>query len=196
MLLIFLDTETTGLDPLAHRMIEIAFQIIDSSTNKTLITYETIVQQPQEVIDNADPQSLMVNGFDQELILQGKPEPTVAEEIRQIFDSVQLSKKGGVFICQNPSFDRPFFGQLISVKEAQEKKWPYHWLDLASMYWTTHFTEISQESEISKNSIANALGIEKEKEPHRAINGVTHLLACYQKLHQSAESQVPPAPKL
>lgn len=193
MLLIFLDTETTGLDPFSHRIVDIAIEIVDSTNGEILKSYESVVQQPTEVIEAADPQSLVINGFDRDLILQGKPEQVVADDIRRLFDEIDLSDNEGVFICQNPSFDRPFFGHLISVKEAQEKNWPYHWLDLASMYWTRYHDSIRQERQISKNAIAKALGLPKEEEPHRAMNGVKHLLACYQKLYQSDGSQAQPA---
>ena len=49
MYLIFLDTETTGLNPEKHRIIEIAYRVIDSITGKGLVSYETIITQSAEV---------------------------------------------------------------------------------------------------------------------------------------------------
>lgn len=182
MLLIFLDTETTGLNPDIHRPIEIAYKIVENVTNKILINYQSKITPSREVWDAADPNSLEVNGFSFDELLGGKSEQTVASEIVNDFNHVELAKKGGVFICQNPSFDRIFFNKIISVNFQNDAKWPYHWLDLASMYWAYVNGKIDQEMQLSKNNIAKALGLPKEKHPHRAMNGVEHLMQCYQAL--------------
>src|SRR5690606_41210059 len=49
MLLIFLDTETTGLDPDKHRTLEIAYKVIDAQTDLPIVSYQTIVSQPLEI---------------------------------------------------------------------------------------------------------------------------------------------------
>lgn len=191
MLLIFLDTETTGLDPQKHRTLEIAYKVIDSITNRDLIRYETIVSQPAEVWVEADRGSLEINGFTWEKTLEGKPEKVVASEIINDLNHLRLGEKGGVFICQNPSFDRAFFTQIISVDLQTHSGWPYHWLDLASMYWGVQlsqnrdFSKQVKEKDLSKNQIAKKYGIAEEENPHRALNGVNHLLECYRALFGS-----------
>lgn len=185
MLLIFLDTETTGLNPELHRAIEIAYKIVDNETHTTLVTYESKITQTREVWGAADPRSLEINGFSFEELLGGKSEKTVASEIITDFTHVQLATKGGVFICQNPSFDRIFFNKLISTELQNDYHWPYHWLDLASMYWSfaqMKNQKIHKEEELSKNNIAKKLGLPKEPLPHRAMNGVNHLMECYTTL--------------
>ena len=52
---IFLDTETTGLDPFIHRLLEIAFKVVDISTGYEKLTYQAIVKQSLEVWDQRDP---------------------------------------------------------------------------------------------------------------------------------------------
>lgn len=188
MLLIFLDTETTGLNPDRHRTIEIAYKILDTASNRFLLSYETIVRQPLEVWAAADPESLKVNGFEWEQILEGKSERVVASEIMNDFNRLELGKKGGVFLCQNPSFDRVFFTQLIPTDLQTQSGWPYHWLDLASMYWSIQlsqdpdFPQKIKESDLSKNKIAERYGLSREASPHRAMNGVNHLFECYKAL--------------
>lgn len=64
---------------------------------------------------------------------------------------------------------------------------PYHWLDLASMYWMVIHEEGSikdAEISVSKDSIARRLNLPVEEKPHRAINGVQHLIECYRALIQ------------
>lgn len=188
MLLIFLDTETTGLDPDKHRTLEIAYKVIEAQSDRTVLSYATIVSQPAEVWAEADAESLTVNGFTWEETLRGKTEKVVESEILNDLNYLQLGKKGGVFICQNPSFDRAFFTQIIHADIQRHHGWPYHWLDLASMYWGVRFSQdpnfVKQlkEADLSKNNIAEYFGIEEEKNPHRAMNGVDHLLACYRAL--------------
>ena len=187
MYLIFLDTETTGLNPEKHRILEIAYKAIDSITGKAAVSYECIVSQTAEVWAEADPSSLEFTGFTWEDTLRGKTEKAVADEISNDLNRL-LSHKGGIFICQNPSFDRAFFIQLINVDIQQHLGWPYHWLDLASMYWAVQFLQERtaalnfKESDLSKDEIAKHYGLAPEKSPHRAMNGVNHLISCYEAI--------------
>ncbi len=185
MQLIFLDTETTGLNPEKHRTIEIAFQISDPFAARTLAAYEAVISQPREIWDEADPQSLLVNGMDWEKNLQGKSEQVVAAEITSYFQKANILRRGAVFVCQNPSFDRTFFSQIIHPDLQEEYHWPYHWLDLASMYWIRRAREEREfaikvaEEGLSKDQISAYFGLPAEEQPHRAMNGVRHLMACY-----------------
>jgi oligoribonuclease len=186
---IFLDTETTGLDPFSHRLLEIAFKIVDIPSGYEKLTYQAIIKQPIEVWEQRDPTSVEVNGFTWEKVLLGKEESVVRQEIIQIFTDLQISRGSAVFICQNPAFDRNFFAQLINVYTQEQKKWPYHWLDLASMYWASQikaYREIRapfpKEMCLSKNAIAQHYQLPTESNPHFALNGVDHLLLCYRKV--------------
>jgi DNA polymerase-3 subunit epsilon/oligoribonuclease len=40
-------------------------------------------------------------------------------------------------------------------------------------------SEFFKEMSLSKDAIAARLGLPPEEKPHRALNGVAHLLACY-----------------
>lgn len=183
---IFLDTETTGLDPYFHRLLEIAFKVVDMSTGYEKMTYQTIVKQPLEVWEERDLASIEVNGFTWEKVQLGKEEEIVREEIIQIFTDLQIARGSSVYICQNPAFDRNFFSQLIDVYTQEQKNWPYHWLDFASMYWALQVKangetgdSFPQEISLSKNTIAQQFKLPIEATPHSALNGVDHLLLCY-----------------
>ncbi len=188
MLLIFLDTETTGLNPEKHRTLEIAFKVIESHTNRAILSYDTIVSQTAEVWAEADLDSLQVNGFTWEETLKGKSEKVVESEILNDLNRLNLGEKEGVFICQNPAFDRAFFNQIINVDLQVHCGWPYHWLDLASMFWGVQcaknpkFPQDLKEEALSKNNIAKHYGLTCEANPHRAMNGVEHLIACYRAI--------------
>lgn len=187
MLAIFLDLETSGLDSFNHRILEIAFKIIDIHTGEEKCVYESIVRQPVEVWEKRDLTSVEINGFTWNKLLKGKDEKVVGQEIIQIFNDLKIERGKAVYICQNPAFDRGFFAQLVDVYIQEKYHWPYHWLDFASMYWTLLVKQTCQEKghfpceiNLSKNAIAQQYHLPTEPFPHAAINGVNHLILCYQ----------------
>jgi oligoribonuclease len=188
MLLIFLDSETTGIDPESHRVIDIAFKVVDLETHELITSYESLVFQPMEVWALADPESLQITGLSYEKLMDAPSEKVVASEIAHDLNLMRLQEKSGIFICQNPSFDRLFFNQLISGTLQDEYGWPYHWLDLASMYYAKRLMQDEKwgkalkEQDLSKNRIAEHYGLAPERKPHRAMNGVNHLMECYRAL--------------
>jgi len=186
MLAIFLDMETTGLDQSRHHAIDVALTIIDVTTGENKGSYRSLIKQTREVWDFHDPVSIEINGYTYEEIALGKEKKNVGSEIIQLFQSVGIERGSAVFICQNPGFDRGFFTQLIDVYTQERLNWPYHWLDLASMYWANVSKKsldtkqpFPQKLNLSKNSIAEKYGLQPEEMPHRAMNGVNHLIACY-----------------
>ncbi|MBA3602548.1 MAG: 3'-5' exonuclease [Parachlamydiaceae bacterium] len=184
---IFLDIETTGLDSTRHCPIDVAFEVVDMVTCQRKCRYQSLIKQPTSVWERADPISLQINGYTYEQISTGKDSVTVSDEIISIYTSLGIERGKAVFICQNPAFDRGFFMQLVDVYTQERLNWPYHWLDFASMYWAlvlqkTKNTEtlFPECINLSKNEIAKAYNLPEEKTPHRAIQGVEHLMTCYQ----------------
>lgn len=187
MLAIFLDLEATGLDCLKHAVIDIAFKIIDLSSNKVCASYQKVVRQPIEVWRQNDPNSIEVNGYTIEEIANGDHPSQIREQIISIFTQFGIERGRAVFVCQNPGFDRSFFNQLIDAYAQERLNWPYHWLDLASMFWTVRMQSWISAGlpppdtiSLSKDSIANHYQLPPEPMPHRALNGVDHLISCYQ----------------
>ena len=181
MLGIFLDTETSGLDPFYHSVLEIALIIYDFSSKKELTSYESILQLPLPEWKKSDPESLKVNGFTWEETQKGKPKNQIEDEIIDLFKTYRTLRGEAVFICQNPSFDRPFFSQILDTPTQEKLNLPYHWLDLASMYWAKNPCKMP----INKDAIAQSYGLPPESSPHKAMNGTRHLLACYEAVLKS-----------
>lgn len=186
MLGIFLDTETNGLNPKKHRLLEIAFRIIDLYSGKVVDSYEALVFQPKEIWSLSDLNSLKINGFTWDMVEKGRQEKNIADEVISIMIKHSIGRKNSVFICQNPSFDRIFFSQLIDTDIQESYLWPYHWLDLASMFWSKSMQKANKSKKdfpwelgFSKDLIAFHFDLPKEKTPHRAMNGVDHLITCY-----------------
>lgn len=190
MLGIFLDTETNGLNPQKHKIIEIAFQIIDLRTGVFKDSFESIISISLEDWQRSDHKSLAVNGFDWKTISQkGVLFDKVSQQIQNCFAKNQIQRSNALFICQNPSFDRAFFSYLIDPELQESLSIPYHWLDLASMYWAEAMRKAKAnlgpfpwETGCSKDKIAKIYSLDREQHPHRAMNGVSHLLLCYEKV--------------
>ncbi len=186
---IFLDIETTGLDPLRHSPLDIAIKIVDLSELSLKGEYSSAIKvSPQKWLES-DPTSVQINGYTLERAENGAPIESVKEEIIAFFKHHGIARGSAFFICQNPAFDRGFFNHIIDVYTQESLLWPYHWLDLASMYWVRvmdqHLelgTTIPLKTNLSKNSIAKVYDLPEESTPHTACNGVNHLLACFQKV--------------
>lgn len=192
MYAIFLDIETTGLDPYQHRPIDLAFQVFDLQKEEVVEKYQEIIFQPKEIWDLHDPVSIKINGYNYEILEEGKENAQVCHEVVQLFTDLGVKRGQGFFICQNPAFDRAFFDHIVPVYTQEELNWPYHWLDLASMYWMLFYKEckasgkeIPKTINLSKNYIGKKFGIPQESEPHRAMNGVDHLIQCYKAVTSS-----------
>jgi DNA polymerase-3 subunit epsilon/oligoribonuclease len=184
---IFLDIETTGLDSTRHCPIDVAFEVVDMMTYKRKYRFQSLIKQPASVWEKADPISLQINGYTYDQVSTGKDFATVSDEIISIYTSLGIERGKAVFICQNPAFDRGFFMQLVDVYTQERLNWPYHWLDFASMYWAlvlqktkNNGTPFPECIKLSKNEIAKAYNLPEEMTPHRAIQGVEHLMTCYQ----------------
>lgn len=188
MLGIFLDIETNGLNPFKHRTLEIAFRILDLNSGQEITSYESVIYQPPFVWDRSDSTSLQINGFTWQKVASGASEATVTRDIIQAFNRLNIKRGNALFICQNPSFDRAFFSQIVDVETQEQFQWPYHWLDLASMYWVLHTKELGNQTPyslkdgLSKDEIAKSCNLPPEERPHRAMNGVNHLVLCYQSI--------------
>lgn len=189
MLGIFLDTETNGLNPLKHKIIEIAFKFLDVKTGELVEQYQSMVAISFSEWEKSDPESLKVNGMTWHEVSRGKKAEEVIKEIQERFLKHSIQRGKAVFICQNPSFDRIFFSQLIDSETQEKLLWPYHWLDLASMYWIdaikkgkTGKGNYPWETGLAKDMIASVNQLPTEAHPHRAMNGVDHLILCYKTL--------------
>ena len=187
MLGIFLDTESNGLDPTKHRLLEVAFKIVDLFSKEIIDSYHSIISQSEEAWEKSNLKSLEINGFTYAETQKGKDEKTVCSEILEIFDKHKINNDSSVFICQNPSFDRLFLLQIIDSDLQNLLNWPYHWLDLASMYWAISIKNSNAshnfypwETGFTKDLIASFYNLPSEKKPHRAMNGVEHLILCYE----------------
>lgn len=186
MLAIFLDIETTGLDYRIHQPIDIGLKIIDPSTGLEKGSYQSVIKISEEDWSKRDLTSMEINGYTWDEVAKGKNVSDVAREIIELLQEHRVERGKAVFICQNPAFDKCFFTKLIDIYTQEKMHWPYHWLDFASMYWAQQVNSwkeqklgFPEEMNLSKNSIALSKNLPEEVMPHKAMNGVDHLILCY-----------------
>jgi len=187
---IFLDTETNGLNAQRNKILELAYKVLNVNTGALVAEFQTIISLTEEEWKTTDASSLLITEFTwEEVASKGRPKEVVAKEILESFKELGVERGKAVFICQNPSFDRAFFAQIINPDIQEKLNWPYHWLDLASMYWAESIRKAAFDKEafpwktgFSKDKIAAACHLPPENKPHRAMNGVNHLLLCYESV--------------
>ncbi len=196
MFTIFLDIETTGLDPRQHHPIDIALKVVDHESGEEKASYQQLIKLSEESWASHDPVSIEINGYAFEDLKEGKSIDEVTTDIIALFTDLEIERGKAVFICQNPAFDRAFFGHIVPVYTQELLNWPYHWLDLASMYWVLFNRDLKKTNQsfpervnLSKNTIGEQFEIAPESDPHRAMNGVVHLIDCYQAVMEHAVSE-------
>lgn len=189
MLGIFLDTETNGLDAKKHKILEIAFKIIDLMSGKTVDQFEALIKISSHDWKQSDLVSLKVSGITWSETEQGIPAEEASQAVESLFKKHRLIRGQSVFICQNPSFDRAFFSQILDIATQEKLYIPYHWLDLASMFFGIMMDRAQKklgpypwETGFTKDKIASFFHLNSEEQPHRAMNGVDHLIKCYEAL--------------
>ena len=186
---IFLDIETTGLDASKAQALEIAFKVVNTESGKCLGSFQSVVSLSKKEWRDADPIALKINGFTwDDVKTRGRPRNDIAVDICSLFSQLNLSPQTAFFLCQNPSFDRAFFSQLCSSPVQKSFGFPYYWLDFASMNWALTAKDVILGKRppfcvpFSKDGIAQHEGLPLEEKPHKAMNGVDHLLLLFSKI--------------
>lgn len=112
--LIFLDTETTGLEPEKHEVWQIAWAINDEVPVQERILVHSL--------KTADSKSLEMNGYFEH-------HPEGARSLGPMVDlEVRDAVKDGTLVCANPTFDRMFLRKRWGYEP-----WQYRSIDIESM---------------------------------------------------------------
>lgn len=169
------DLELTGIDPALHEIIEFGLVLMDQCTLEILGEWETKVK-PQH-IKTANPESLAVAGFDERAWNN-------ALALDDALDAYLRRAKGSVFAAWG-AIDWMFLWRAMQEKNIDPKDYFYkHPKDLWSAA-VEHFTGAIEQSGTEHPSLSwfsTQLGVPKEPEPHRAINGARAAALIYQKL--------------
>lgn len=181
MKLVFMDIETSGLDPVKDFPVELGITILNAKDLSQIYSVDFVVKQDPVKVHKRRDISTEIHGITKEHLMRGSNSFQIFLEIIDAFKLLDITRQNSVFICQNPSFDRQFFNQIVPAEYQHEVNWPYHWLDLASMFWITQ--QAPEYMLLSKDNIAENIGIDIERKPHRALQGVQHLIECYKTIY-------------
>lgn len=170
--LVFLDVETTGLNPEVHEIIELGAVVARAEGNVLRETARLDFKIQPKNIALADPQALRINGYDASQWLFAA---TLEDVLRQFKDTA----KGGVLVAHNLSFDWAFLSKAFEKTEI-ENTLHYHKLDTISIA----FAKLAEEEDINKFSLralCEHFGIEN-KRAHSAFSDAYATFELFKKL--------------
>lgn len=163
---VVLDTETTGLDPAVHEIIEICIH-----KPSTGATYTTKIK-PQN-LECASPKALEINGYNEQ---DWKDAITFDEAIFEIGDWLH----GNVVVGHNVQFDLNMLkGNLKRSQYKDQVRIPYHCVDTVTLA-QEHLVPMGLES-VSLSAVREFLGL-SAKGAHRAQKDVIDTTIVFEKL--------------
>lgn len=157
--LAFLDIETTGLDPLRHEVLEVAY-LRNVGSNFTAADVATTHFSKPINLDEADEQALRINKYhDREPELKQIEIPW-----RLAAAKIAVELDGHMIVGANPTFDITFLRILLADAEL-EPTWHYRCIDLNTLAagW------IGDPTPISTQAIAEEFKVPLGKEQHTAL---------------------------
>lgn len=172
--IVWLDTETTGLDPLENDIIE--FAAVRDDTGESL-EMKIWPDRPE----NANPRALEINGYSVEAWEEAGA-VTMEEAAPKIAAFLHNVILGG----QNVSFDEDFIKAALKTHKV-ETRIGYHKLDTVTLA-LVHIRPLGIRS-VSLHTICNVLGISNEGE-HTAMADVLRTQAVYQALRNPSKKDI------
>lgn len=166
--LVFLDSETTGLDPLYNEAIEwAAIRVGPDGMEKDV--YEAKVKP--SFPERFDAKAKEVNGYTEETWADAPDELAVAKKMASICQDA-------ILVGQNVSFDENFLTAFLK-KHDMKPSWHYHKIDTMNLAWPGVKTQVIKG--MSLVNICEWAGIEQVK-PHRAMSDARCVQQVYNRL--------------
>lgn len=126
--LIFLDTETTGIDPEKNEIIQVAAVLVDLDTRKI----ESAINYYIEATGELDAAASVVNGYYVGKWTEEERHPLKPEIVAPMLKQF-LSIRNSAIVAHNSSFDRAFCASLLSKHGISRRDQPKYWFDTATM---------------------------------------------------------------
>lgn len=152
---IYLDTETTGLDPTVNEVIEVAVvreEVAYPYTQPGTITLMWSRKVAPWHLETASPEALKVNGYTPEKWVNAQPFSVIAGELVEHL-------KDGTIIGHNPKFDTGFIAAELK-RAGIEARIPHRTIDtttVAYMAWG-----LDGNLKLSLDSLRDHLGLSRD----------------------------------
>src|SRR5437667_12777984 len=124
-----LDTETGGIDPATHSLLELALVVMDDR-GTIFDEYDTQVK-PKDGLYRVAPKALEINNIDlREHAKQGASIEVVADEMVRFLDGYRYQGAPLILVGWNVNFDRGFLQQQLLGFEEVARLFGYRTMDL------------------------------------------------------------------
>lgn len=163
MTLVFLDTETTGLDPARHEVWEIAYAVDEGPVLSAVVPHD---------LGGADPKALRLNGYLDRI--QGSRHVPYYE--RRLISTL----KGATVVGANPAFDTDFLRRRWG-----RAPWKHRLIDVEAMAYGI----LRLDEPVGLARLADMLGVQQPD--HTAATDVLVLRDVYARLRLHAASLAP-----
>ncbi len=172
--LVFVDVETTGLDPKKHEIIEIA--AIRRTFDRKLVAATSMKIRPSRLQD-ADLGALLVNGYSP----KGWEEAgSLLEALTRFSAIVELADQPGpILVGHNVGFDRSFIAAAYEAEHLPPPAADYHSIDTASLAWSLCAQGLIER--VKLEVVCDFFGISNEG-AHGAWRDVERTIAVYDRL--------------
>lgn len=175
--LAFIDTETTGLLPEQHEIIEIGLVLVDQSLSKDKKLVLNIVDEWEakikpEHLENADPVALKICHYKEE-------DWVLALSLKEAIKIFAEKTVDSMMVGQNVPFDHSFLEKAFS-KTGVENKMHYHKLDTISIAFTKLYS-YEEVDKLSLRVLCEYLGVKNER-AHSALSDARATFEVFKKL--------------
>lgn len=170
--LLFVDTETTGLDADKFEIIDLA-AVLTTPDNKTVLS-SLEVKFRMERPDVAEKKALEVNGYNE---IDWAPEKCASDRNTVALQLLKMADDA-VLIGHNVSFDERFLTTFLA-RLNHKPNWHYHKIDTVVLAWPLVIS--GKAKWLRLGDVCEALGI-KQTRAHSAMGDVESCRAVYTAL--------------
>jgi DNA polymerase-3 subunit epsilon len=177
MELLFLDTETGGVDPFRHSLLQIGMVAYVNGEIKDSMSFY-IKDETYKI----EPEAMKINGLDLETINKiGKPKGLLTA--MEVANFLKLNfKSKPTLVGHNITFDKYFVREFfLSVNLDMDDFISYRLLDTASLARGLKIAKKLHVDKVSLKELSSYFGIENEKE-HDALSDCVATVKVYEKL--------------